>query len=94
MIVAYFETNSTAEIAGKYSSEEEYLKDLPRLENLAETLGFTRITESVENWYTYDHSKAKHMELMKIDIRNIVADYENNRITMDELIDFLHEISE
>ena len=48
MIVAYFETNSTAEIAGKYSSEEEYLKDLPRLENLAETLGFTRITESIE----------------------------------------------
>ena len=33
------------------------------------------------------------MDPLKLDVRNTLADYENDRITVEELIDFLHEIS-
>jgi len=32
-------------------------------------------------------------KLLKLDIQNMIADYENNRITDHELIDFLKEIT-
>ena len=48
MIIAYFETNSTALVAGRYPNEEEYMKDLPRLLAVANKHGFTRVTESIE----------------------------------------------
>lgn len=31
--------------------------------------------------------------VLKLDIKNMIADYENNRITDHELIDFLKEIT-
>jgi len=31
--------------------------------------------------------------LLRLDIRNVIADYENDRITDHELIDFLKEIT-
>jgi hypothetical protein len=48
-IIAYFETSGFgyAEEAGRYSSEDEYIKDLPRLEEEAKANGFEHITESV-----------------------------------------------
>jgi|TARA_R110000751_G_scaffold1826_1_gene6659 hypothetical protein len=45
LIVAYFETNGSAECAGSYQSEEAYMKDLPRLKRIAKEHGFTKITE-------------------------------------------------
>jgi len=32
-------------------------------------------------------------KLLKLDIQNVIADYENGRITDHELIDFLKEIT-
>ena len=32
-------------------------------------------------------------KVLKLDIQNMIADYENNRITDHELIDFLKEIT-
>lgn len=32
-------------------------------------------------------------KILKLDIRNMIADYENGRITDHELIDFLREIT-
>ena len=31
--------------------------------------------------------------VLKLDIKNMIADYENNRITDHELVDFLKEIT-
>tara|TARA_R110000803_G_scaffold78377_2_gene143536 strand:+ start:2377 stop:2532 length:156 start_codon:yes stop_codon:yes gene_type:complete len=51
MITAYFETNSSSDVAGRYPNEEEYMKDLPRLIALAKKHGFKRVTESVDEEY-------------------------------------------
>lgn len=48
-VIVYFETSGFgyAEEAARYSSEDEYIKDLPRLEREAKANGFEHITESI-----------------------------------------------
>tara|TARA_R110000744_G_scaffold94757_2_gene183110 strand:- start:546 stop:698 length:153 start_codon:yes stop_codon:yes gene_type:complete len=49
MIVAYFETDSTAEEAARYATEELYIADLPRLKALAKMYKFNKVTERYED---------------------------------------------
>jgi hypothetical protein len=46
MIIAYYESNQTAEVAGVFETEEDYMEALPYLEAKAAEYRM-RVTESV-----------------------------------------------